>query len=670
MRLSQKYKMASSRVSIKSLVSFTEHSHRHGARLRLLRIARSLLVLCFVASWAEAQETEAVPDDSSEIPTIVIELTPSTETETLEAPQLDEETEIVAEFDERLIRSDQFAPGILSLEQLMDLIDSGAIALANRLIAENRPDQSFNDDWYEWDLLYFDTASQLQQWNEIIERVAEISTRLDRDDYVQAQSFAANAEINLGHTAQARKRLRNLVWNLDYETQNVLIWRNLIIDSYLADQTYSDALVSLNRFNKDYRPDDPQWEHKYARVLLHNGDAEEAIRRVEGLQTGEGKLLGLLASLVSGQAQPNEVIDSSIELEKELIGRVSLTKELWGVVELAARMANYDEMQVVAIENGLSIPAGQSASETEILKFSTIQDLLDAYVAYAISIGNSFGLIIGDDEDWLQLANEYEVTSAVSARAVYAFLSRRAIDANLRKESIRLFAEELSKAGYFRILELLFVTDPVFDINHVTSETRIKLSNRYISLRDYATALQILQTIDQPVGDFSELDWTLRNARVAIYADKGDVGAELLSDLIQRLPPNAEKEELDKIVQVLFDLQQINMQSQVIELMTQLYDFSDDLEFRRETLYWIAESSSELDQPIQSADLFIRSANLTKTPNDDWGQSAHYRAAEELAKANLKEDARRLFYKVRQVTLDPRRKALIDQKIEEISGVE
>ena len=661
--------MASSRVSNKSLVLFTENPHRHVAKFRLLRMARSLLALCFIASLSEAQQTEVVPDDSAEIPTIVIELTPAAENETLETPQLEEESETVAEFDERLIQSDQLAPGILTLEQLANLIDSGAIALANRLIADNRPDPS-NDDWYEWDLLYFDTASQLQQWDEIIARVAEISTQLDHDDYVQAQSFAARAEINLGRTAQARKRLRNLAWNLDYETQNVLTWRNLIIDSYLADQTYDDALVSLNRFNQDYRPDDPQWEHKYARVLLHTGDAEGAIHRVEGLQTGEGKLLALRASLVSGQAKPNEVIDNSVELEKELFGRNALRKELWGVVELAASSADDGEMQVIAIENGLSIPVAQSAGEAGVLEFSTVQDLLDAYIAYAITIGNSFGLIIGDDEEWLQLANEYEVTSPVSARALYAFLARRAIDSDLRKESVRLLAEELSKAGSFRILELLFVLEPVFDINQVTSETRIKLSNRFISSRDYTTALQILQTIDQPVGDFSELDWTLRNARVAIYAGNGDVGVELLSDLIQELPPNAEKAELDKIVQVLFDLQQINMQSQVIDLMSRLYDISDDLAFRRETLYWIAESSSELDRPIQSADLFIRSANLTNTPNDDWGQSAHYRAAEELVKANLKEDATRLFYKVRQVTLDPRRKALIDQKIQEISGAE
>ena len=55
-----------------------------------------------------------------------------------------------------------------------------------------------------------------------------------------------------------------------------LSWRELIAESYVADSLLEDAEIALTSFDRDYRPSNPDWEHRYIRTLFLTGFNEES----------------------------------------------------------------------------------------------------------------------------------------------------------------------------------------------------------------------------------------------------------------------------------------------------------------------------------------------------------------------------------------------------------
>ena len=653
----------------------------------LAGLAAVLICISFVATGQEIEAEAENAVKTEEVQESISEEPPSTVVEEVEAENTvnPEETQEsiseepsstvvgeveddspVLEHDKYSERSTNFAPDIVSLEQIQALIQSGAIKLANGLLVDWRPSYSSKPNWVEWELLFYETSVQLQNWQHIIDRVEETSYKFSRDDGIQIQPYAVTAEIHLGNTASARKRLRTLIWNSADSRESVLNWRNLIINSYLADEAYEEAYIALTRFDKDYRPSSPDWEHTFARVLLRIGKFGEAVKRVEALQTGEGKLLERLARLNSGASTPGEIMSLGQELEAELEGRPDLKQELWAMIELAARIAGDVEMQVVAIENELLIASSQDFNKIPVVELNTERQLLNAYANYAESVGNSFNLIVGEDEPWIELAREYEVLSPVTARALYAFLAVRGLNEQLRRTSIASLSSELARAGYDRILDLLFLENRHFAVALASPDAQLRMANRAVLMQDYVNASLISNAIAEVPNELEEIDWALRKARLAILANNNESSVEIMFDLVRSLPPGTEMKSIDKIVQVIFDLQEREQFEAVVELMTILYGLSSDVNFKREVLYWIAEAYSSMENPVLSADMFLRSAKLVGDFNDDWGQSARFRAAEELAKASLIDDAQNLLQKLLNITLDPRRRALIESNMEDL----
>ena len=552
-----------------------------------------------------------------------------------------------------------------SLEQIHSLIELGTVQLAYALLQDTRPDYEDSEDWVDWEMLYYQLALQTEDWNGIIQRTEEIANTVPYEFYAVMQSYAVKAEFGLGQYENARKRLRRMIWELPYELERIIEWRELIAESYVADSLVEDAEIALTSFNRDYRPSGPDWEHRYIRILFLTGFNEEAAKRVAALQTTEGKLLLLFSEFQSRALGSIEVIELGLKMEEELVKHPVLSAELWSIVNMAARNLNDLEIQITAIEKGLSVPYDSESDRVRysLVPLNTEQQLLAAYDVYALSVGNDFNLVVGDDQSWYQLAQEYEITSPITARAIYSFLAGSATNSDIYSASVAALANELESAGFLRLLESIFVRLNLLDLAETTPKIQSLLASRALHRNDYRTALLIMNAMDQPKQEDQLQSWLLRRARIAIVVKEFEQSLELLNQLIDELPLNTEQKTIDRIMQVVFDLQESEQHEFAVSLFHSLYRHTSEIQARREILRWVADSYSAQDRSQDASELLIHSAKMGGNWNDSWGRSARLKAADELAVVGFYDDARIIYTELRDATLDPRSKHVISNRL-------
>ena len=552
-----------------------------------------------------------------------------------------------------------------SLEQIQSLIELGTVQLAYALLQDTRPDYEASEDWMSWEMLYYRLASQTEDWNGIVQRTEEIANIVPYEFYADMQSYAVKAEFGLGQYENARKRLRSMIWELPYELERIIEWRELIVESYVANSLLEDAEIALTSFNRDYRPSDPDWEHRYIRILFLTGFNEEAAKRVAALQTTEGKLLLLFSEFQSRALGSIEVIELGLKMEEELVKHPVLSAELWSIINMAARNLNDLEIQITAIEKGLSVPYDSESDRVRysLVPLNTEQQLIAAYDVYALSVGNDFNLVVGDDQSWYQLALEYEITSPVTARAIYSFLAGTATNSDIYSASVAALANELESAGFLRLLESIFVRLNLLDVAETTPKTQSLLASRALHRNDYRTALFIMNVMDQPEQEDQLQIWLLRRARIAIVVKEFEQSFELLNQLIDALPPNTEQKTIDRIMQVVFDLQESEQHEFAVSLFHSLYRHTSEIQARREILRWVADSYSAQDRSQDASELLIHSAEMGGNWNDSWGRSARLKAADELAVIGFYDDARIIYTELMDATLDPRSKNVINNRL-------
>ena len=137
----------------------------------------------------------------------------------------------------------------------------------------------------------------------------------------------------------------------------------------------------------------------------------------------------------------------------------------------------------------------------------------------------------------------------------------------------------------------------------------------------------------------------------------------MLNQLIDALPPNTEQKTIDRTMQVVFDLQESEQHDLAVSLFRSLYRHSSEIQARREILRWVADSYSAQDRSQDASELLIQSAKMGGNWNDSWGRSARLKAADELAVIGFYDDARIIYTELRDATLDPRSKHVINNRL-------
>ena len=148
-------------------------------------------------------------------------------------------------------------------------------------------------------------------------------------------------------------------------------------------------------------------------------------------------------------------------------------------------------------------------------------------------------------------------------------------------------------------------------------------------------AAEVVTKIEQLPEGMTNWRWQLQVARLEIFAGQPQGGADRLLRVLGDTN-EVEEQELDRLLQVVFDLQAISRDDLALKVFEAAGPFAQTVRQRRELLFWMGESQIGEGRFAQGADLFLQSSEVAGQQLDLWGQSARFRAAEALVDARLR----------------------------------
>lgn len=558
----------------------------------------------------------------------------------------------------------------LSADERLDLLKrisaAGAPLLTLEMLDQAQP--GIDQDLYEWILWEQERLSILaewQQWDKLLVRTESLPIDIPDQFRQQVASFKARAYLELGQRESARRVLREQLWqdrageSAEYQT-----WRRMVIESYIDDARIEDARVAMLRFDQDFSSDDLAWLLLRARVLVEAGRYQQAMRILQGREEWQARLVAMLAGFRLGQVDKAELwaqVNKRAEVaELDDDERASL----WALGYYAAeRMSPVD--RVVALE--MLFKTGRQSS----LKLFQVpvDQLWQAYVDYAQLVGNRAELLLGADDQWLELAASAAQATPVKARSLYAMLMLRSQDSDISNLAgggyMKTFAE-IDEAER-RLLENLFNQSVTFSsARKIPAGIRFQLVDLALKSADIEEATRLMSELDKVPPGIDRFDWQLRRSRVLILGGRYGEGNQVLQALIDEYR-EPKPEMTDRILQVLFDLQAVELHQEAIEHFGRLLQLDIETRRRREILYWIADSYRGLEKYQQAALLYLQSAMMPgPEAMDPWAQTARFNAAESLQMAGLVDDSRRIYQELLDVTDDAARRSVLSHKIQQL----
>jgi len=552
------------------------------------------------------------------------------------------------------------------LDLLKHISAAGAPMLTLKMLDQAQP--GIDQDLYEWILWEQERMAILaewRQWDQLLIRTEALPADIPEQFRQQAATFKARAFLELGQRRSARQVLRDQLWrdrareSTDYET-----WRRLVIESYIDDGRTEDARVAMLRFDQDFNSIDLHWLLLRARVLIESGRYQQAIQILQGRDEWQARLTSVLANFRMGRVDSEELWQQVSKRSEDKALTEAERSSLWALGYIAAQdMSAVD--RVVALE-----ALFRSGLQSPLKLFQLPVDLLwQAYVDYAELVGNRSELLLGADDEWLELASSARQATPVKARALYAMLMLRSSSNEVRNRAASGYMESFSEVdeGERRLLENLFNHSETFaNARDIPAGIRFQLVDLALKSADIEEATRLMSGLNSVPAGTSRLDWQLRQSRVLILGGRYHEGNEVLQVLIgEYLEPKPEA--TDRILQVLFDLQTVGLHAEAIEHFGHLLQLDLEARRRREILFWIGDSYRGLEKYQQAALLYLQSAMLpSPEAMDPWAQTARFNAAESLQLAGLVDDARRIYQALLDVTEDVLRRSVLSHKIQQL----
>jgi len=552
------------------------------------------------------------------------------------------------------------------------LANSGAALLAQHTLDSQQPDADENrEGWMAWERERIRIYQQSQDWQALVKRLETLPQGLPTDFQRWAVTQRAEGFIKLNQGNKARLLLQELIWTLPVTQPDasrwLSRWRRMVMNSYLVDNAVEDAHLAAVRFYQDYGDEDAQDRLTRAQILLSANRADEAVDLLAGhIQEPHAAALFLLAQLRSDSRESRKVLQAALRQMRGDWVDPALRTQLWAVVAEAAMRSGDRASATNALEH--VIAAYRTAPLPEGLFEFTPDTLWNAYIDFATYIGNKSQFLIGQDKRWFDAAAEAIPKQPVRARSLYALLMLQGETEASRSLATQKFMDSLSKRKQGgSLLRALFL-----DARQYADYAAIPLTARHILVdvaladSDITLASALMATIQVPPDGTDKYFWELRRARIFVMGGNPKAGAEALSAILAA-NPQLTPEQLDRLLQVVFDLQTVNAHEAAYDLFVQVMTRTDDLKLQRELYYWMAESRKASEVYAEAARLYLKSAMLPDAKAmDPWAQTARYQAADALARAGMVSDARSLFEQLLATTQDPGRRAVLTRQLQKL----
>ncbi|MDZ7752343.1 MAG: hypothetical protein U5S82_11880 [Gammaproteobacteria bacterium] len=547
----------------------------------------------------------------------------------------------------------------VSLEEVRAVAAAGAPGLALRLLDGAQPARA--DDpaaWLAWERERLVVLESRGAWGRLVARVDGYGAGLPADFHGHAVLRAVRAELERGRGAEARRRLRALLWSAPRPAAAEEV-RRLVIESYVVDGEAADAFKALLRHRLDFGDGAEAWRRLAARVMVLAGQPDEALVTLEEVAGDEAAFLRLLAQIQAGRLDWEAGMAAVDEVATD--HELSAGRHYQLAVALADRAAT-PAQRVLALERAMT---HRRLAGTAHLVAASPKALWDAYGTHARILSNVHQLLIGRFETWLELAATVAEREPVAARSLYAFVARGAEDEVWRRQGeTALVAALRALPGGLEVLRQLYLErDDGPEAARLPEAIRYALVEQALAAGDIPLASEMARDLEASPPGGDGFEWPLRRARVLVLGGLPDEGARVLGELLAAHPALAPR-DVDRINQVLFELQAVGEPELAYGLFEDMRARVADEQRRREIHYWMAESREAAGQPLAAARLYLRSAVLPgPRVMDPWSRTARYRAAEALAEAGLNDDARNLYETLLAVAAEPERQALLRRAI-------
>jgi len=531
-----------------------------------------------------------------------------------------------------------------SLKELAQLARAGAPQLALRRMDAEQPAAGKDIvQWTAWEQERLQILASQELYSELIARVDSLPAPVDERFRRLALSLKADAQLQLGQADAARETVRTLLWlqGAAVETGSLARWRRLVVRSYLLEDKNEDARLALLRYRQDFGDEDQQWRWLNAQVMLRTGHADSAFKLLQQDNTPQGLFLRYAAQLQVAPQQAVAVEEMAVK-QAQQADAPQLQSAFWGLAAVAAKQAGQPYRQIEYLEHALALPFDRELMRG-VLELDADQ-LWDAWLQQGKRIGNSEQKLLGNDEDWYFPATEALEKDPLRARVLFAVLSEYGSDAQRRSVAHEYLVGMLDELpnGKLLVQRLYLESRRYADVADLPPVIRYRLIDEALETGELKTASRLMAGLAEPPAGGDRFAWDLRRARW-------------------------DKQKVDRLLQVVFDLQTLRYQQQALALFTALLDKPLGQQQRRELLFWMADSLQELEQYERAAYLYLKSATLTDaTAMDPWAQTARYRAAKVLVEAGLLEDARQIYSGLLRATRDTSRKAVLQNEIQRL----
>jgi hypothetical protein len=552
------------------------------------------------------------------------------------------------------------------LDLLKNISAAGAPELTMKMLDQAQP--KVDEDLYEWILWEQERLAilaQWKQWNQLLIRIEGLPGDIPNQFKQQAVTYQVKAYLALGQTVTARQILRQQLWQTTAsEASDYATWRRQIIESYIEDGRIEDARVAMLRFDQDFDSTDLAWLLLRARVLIESGRYEQAILILHGQEAWQARLMSVLASFKLKQIDKAELWAQVKNRDESAAVEAEERASLWALGYFAARQMSPVD-RVIALE-----ALFRSRIQSPLQLFQLPVDLLwQAYLEYAELVGNRSELLLGADDKWLELATATSKATPVKSRSLFAMLMLKSADGEVANRAatgyMGTFAE-IDEAERHLLQNLFNNNMTISSARDIPPEIRYQLVDLALRSVDIEEATRLMSGLNTVPAGTSRFDWQLRQSRVLILGGRYDEGNQVLQNLIAEYR-EANPEATDRILQVLFDLQTVNLYAESIAHFNQLLLLELEPKQRREILYWIADSYRGLEKFELAALLYLQSAMLPAADSmDPWAQTARFNAAESLQESGLVDDARRIYEELLSITEDAARRSVLNHKIQQL----
>lgn len=552
------------------------------------------------------------------------------------------------------------------LNSLKNISAAGAPFLTLKMLEQAQPglDQDLYG-WILWEQERYRILTEWKQWNDLLIRIESLPDDIPQQFRQQAVTYQVRAYIALGQNQTARKLLREQLWQPEAGSSNEYkTWRELVIESYLSDGRINDARIAMLRQQQDFPEHDKEWVLLRARVLMQAQRYDEAINILSPRLSWQALTLKLLAEYRNGLHSAQTVWNLIRKRTDTIQDDAEQLASYWSIAALVAE-AMSPAQQVIALEERLGIDVETSDQQYDV----NADQLWQAYKDYARLVGNRSELLVGDDDSWLKLALSSSKATPVKARSLLAFLMLESARQDIQQQAAAAFLQQLDveKTAHQRLLNELFNHSEQFkSADSIPVEIRFQLVDLALKKADIEEATRLMSGLNSIPQNTRELDWLLRRARVLILGGQQEQGSQVLDELLDKYREPV-KQDTDRILQVLFDLQTIDANEQAIRHFRQLLNLTIDGNQRREIMFWMADSFKAMQQYERAALLYLQSAMLPGPESmDPWAQTARFNAAESLQKAGLVDDARRIYQGLLKVTREPARRSVLSHNIQQL----